>query len=105
MVPITFSLLAVAACAFLIYVFAQFRRELLNVRKCPVGEPNLTEVDVRRTEAALMFERLSSHADGTQRTKTEAVMRKEMLTIAIIGLVGLLAPFIFVMLLNSPWRH
>jgi hypothetical protein len=102
MVPITFSLLAVAACAFLIYVFAQFRRELLN---CPVGGPNLTEVDVRRTEAALMFERLSSHADGTHWTKTEAVMRKEMLTIAIIGLVGLLAPFIFVMLLNSPWRH
>jgi hypothetical protein len=30
-------------------------------------------------------------------------MRKEVVTGALIGLVGLLAPFIFVMLLNSPW--
>jgi hypothetical protein len=36
-----------------------------------------------------------------QRVKNEAVMRKEILTSAIIGLVALLAPFIFVMLLNS----
>jgi hypothetical protein len=67
MVPITFSILGLAACAFLIYVFAQFQRELLHVRKSPVGELNLTEVDVRRTEAALMLERLASHANGTQR--------------------------------------
>lgn len=100
MVPITFSLLSAAACAFLIYVFAQFRRALLHLRKGSAGEPELTEVDVRRTEAALMSARMTSHANGRQRAKNEAITRKEMLTSAIIGLVGLLAPFIFVMLLN-----
>ena len=107
MVPMTFSLLGVAACAFLIYVFAQFRRELLHLRKSSVGEPKLTWVDVRRTEAALMLAKMSSHADAGQRAKNEAVMRKELLTSAIVGLVGLLAPFIFVMLLNlsSMWHH
>ena len=35
-----------------------------------------------------------------QQTKNEAVMRKEMLDNAIVGAIGLLAPFIFVMLLS-----
>lgn len=64
MVAITFSVLSVVACAFLIYVFAQFRRELLGVRESSAGEPRLTDVDVRRIEAALMSVRTSSHAAG-----------------------------------------
>jgi hypothetical protein len=35
-----------------------------------------------------------------QQTKNEAVTRKEMLDNAIVGAIGLLAPFIFVMLLS-----
>lgn len=64
MVAITFSVLSVVACAFLVYVFAQFRRELLQVRESSAGEPRLTDVDVRRIEAALMSVRTSSHAAG-----------------------------------------
>jgi hypothetical protein len=100
MAPIIFSILSVAACTFLAYVFMQFRRELLHMRKSSGREPRLTEADVRRIEAALMLTRMSSHASGAQRATKEAVMRKEMLTSAIAGLVGLLAPFIFVLLLN-----
>jgi hypothetical protein len=62
MVAITFSVLSVLACVFLIYVFAQFRREPLKMKKSSAGEPRLTEVDVRRIEAALMSARTSSHA-------------------------------------------
>lgn len=100
MIPITFSILSVAACTFLGYVFMQFRRELLHVRKSSAGEPRFTEADVKRIEAGLMLARMSSHASGAQRATKEAVTRKEMLTSAILGLVGFLAPFIFVLLLN-----
>ena len=107
MFPIVFSMLGVSACTFLIYVLVRFRRELLRGRKNSVGESRLTEVDVRRIEAALMLARMSSHAGVGQQAKNEAVMRKEILTSAVIGLVGVLAPFIFVMLLNSSsmWHH
>jgi hypothetical protein len=69
MFPIIFTTLAMAACVFLIYVFAQFQRELLHVRKISVEEPSLTEVDVRRTGAALTLARMSSHADVGQQAK------------------------------------
>jgi hypothetical protein len=99
-VRITFSILSVAACSFLAYVFMQFRRELLHLRKSSAGEPRLTEADVRCIEAALMLATMSSHAIGLQRATKEAVTRKEMLTGVVVVLVGLLAPFIFVLLLN-----
>jgi hypothetical protein len=107
MVPIAFGMLGVVACTVLIYVLVQFRRELLRGRKSSGGESSLTEVDVRRIEAALMLARMSSHAGVGQQAKNEAVMRKELLTSGVIGLVGVLAPFIFVMLLNSSsmWHH
>jgi len=78
MFPIVFSMLGVAACTFLIYVFVQFRRELLRGRKSSAGESSLTEVDVRRFEAALMLARMTSHAGVGQQAKNEAVMRKEI---------------------------
>jgi len=62
MVAITFSVLSVVTCAFLIYALVQFRREHLKMKKSSAGEPRLTEVDVRRIEAALMSARMSSHA-------------------------------------------
>jgi hypothetical protein len=64
MVAITFSVLCGVACAFLIYVFAQFQRELRKMKKSSAGEPGLTDVDVRRSKAALMPARTSSHAAG-----------------------------------------
>jgi len=64
MVAITFSVLSVVACAFLSYVLVQFRRELLEMKKGSAGEPRLTDVDVKRIEAALMSVRISSHAAG-----------------------------------------
>jgi len=64
MVAITFSALGIVACAFLIYVLVQFRRELLNGNKSFAGEPRLTDVDVKRIEAALMSVRMSSHTAG-----------------------------------------
>jgi hypothetical protein len=100
MTAIAFSILSVSACAFLIYVFVQFRRELLHVRTGSAGEPRLTRGDIYRIEAAWKLASMSYRGEG-QRTKHEAVLRKEMLTAAICGLVGLFAPFIFVVLLNS----
>jgi len=107
MVPFVFSMLGLAACTFLMYVLVQFRRELLYVKRDFAGEPKLTEVDVRRIEAALISDGKPSHAGEGQQTKTEAVMRREMLISGILGLFGLLAPFILVMLLTSSgrWHH
>ena len=52
MVPIIFSVLGVAACAFLAYVFMRFRRELLRMRQSPAEDTILTAADVYRMEAA-----------------------------------------------------
>jgi len=103
MVPIVFTILSAAACAFLIYVLAQFHRDLMRVRKNSAGATGLTPANVYHIEAALNSAREFSRAGEGQRTKNEAVMRKEVVTGAVVGLVGLLAPFIFVMLLHSSW--
>jgi hypothetical protein len=105
MVPIIFSVLGVSVCTFLIYVFVQFRRELLHAKKGFAWEPRLTEVDVRRIEADLMLERMSAHVRVGQQAMNEAVRRKEMLPSAVLGLVVFLTPFVLVMLLNSLWPH
>ena len=50
----------------------------------------------------------SSYPRKAQGTKDEAVMRKEILTSLLFGVIGLLAPFIFVLLLQSNphvWGH
>jgi hypothetical protein len=103
MVPIAFSILSAGACTFLLYVLAQFRREFVQVRKGSAGRTALTPADLCHIESALKSARNASRAGAQQRTKNEAVMRKEILASAVIGLAGLLAPFIFVMLLKSPW--
>ena len=103
MVPIAFSILSMGACTFLLYVLAQFRREFVHVRKGSAGKTALTQADLCHIESALKSARNASRAGAQQRTKNEAVMRKEILASAVIGLAGLLAPFIFVMLLKSPW--
>jgi hypothetical protein len=97
MVPITFSVLGVGACTFLICVLAQFRRELVQAKKGSAGAPRLTEVDVRRIEADLMLERMSTYTGVGQQALNDAVRRKSMLPTAILGLMGLL--------LKSLWQH
>jgi hypothetical protein len=50
----------------------------------------------------------SSRSRKVQGTMDEAVMRKEILTSLLFGVIGLLAPFIFVLLLRSNphvWVH
>jgi hypothetical protein len=103
MVPIAFSILSMGACTFLVYVLTQFRREFVHVRKGSAGKTPLSEADLCHIESALRAARNASRVGAEQRTKKEAVMRKEILASAVIGVAGLLAPFIFVMLLKSPW--
>lgn len=105
MIPLTFSILSGSACTFLVYVLVQFNREFRHATRFSAGKPILTAADSRRFEPALKVAGMSSRASGGQQAKNEAVMRKEILTSAVLGVIGLLAPFFFVMLLSSPWRH
>lgn len=101
MIPLTFGILGAIACTFLTYVFVQFRRELLHVRASSAPKAGLTLTG--SFSRAPVFELASTprRISGKQQTKDEAVMRKEILTSALLGAIGLLAPFIFVMLLTS----
>ena len=68
MVSIIFGILSVATCAFLTYVFVQFRHELLNIRKNS-GETVLTAADIYRIEAAWKLARMSSRTGRGQPKK------------------------------------
>ena len=105
MIPLIFSILSGSACTFLVYVFVQFNREFRHATRSSAGKPSLTTADLHRFESALKAAGMSSRASGGQQANDEAVMRKEILTSAVLRAIGLLAPFIFVMLLSSPWRH
>lgn len=78
MIAISFSVLSVVACSFLIYVFVHFHRELMRLKKS-ADKLRMTEVDVRRIEAGLMLARTASHADMGQRARTTAAMQREIL--------------------------
>jgi hypothetical protein len=106
MAAVTFGVLSVAACAFLVYVLAHFHRELARLNRSD-GESKLIYVGSYQTDRALVQAKSSASADKRQPAKIEAVMRKEVLISGIVGLVCLLAPFIFVVLLSSTstWRH
>lgn len=106
MTAVTFGVLSVAACAFLVYVLAHFHRELARPNRSD-GESTLIYVGSYETVRALVQANSSARVDKRQPAKTEAVMRKEVLISGILGLVCLLAPFIFVALLgsSSTWRH
>jgi hypothetical protein len=107
MVAITFSVLSVVACAFFIYVLVHFHRELVNAEKRHHQHSKLPAVALLRVERALQSTRASLYASKGQQTRTEAVMRREIVIVEIVGLFGLLALFVFVMLLNSSntWHH
>ena len=101
MVPIAFTIVSAAACAFLLYVLAQFRRESLHPERVSARPAILTQADITRIEAAWRSARESSRASEGEQTRDEAVMRKEVLTSAFLGLVALLSPFILVLLLHE----
>lgn len=101
MVPIIFGVLVAAACAFLTYVLLQFRREFLNVKKNFTEDVPLMQADIYRIEAAWKLASMPLGAGGKEPTKSGAVMQKEIVTSAIVGLVALVAPFVFVVLLHS----
>jgi hypothetical protein len=101
MVAITFSVLSAAACAFLIYVLVHFHLESANAGKREHRDSKVPPVHLLRVERALRSARASLYAGGGQRMRTEAVMRRETLISGIVGLFGLLALFVLVMLLNS----
>ena len=103
---ITFCVLSVAACAFLICVLVHFHRALMRLEKRSAGD-SLTYIGSHESEPALPPVRSSPYAGEEQQAKVEAVMRREMLSSGILALFGLFAPFIFVMLLNSSsmWHH
>jgi hypothetical protein len=107
MEAITFSVLSVVACAFLIYVLAHFHRELMNAGKRGPRTSKLSDVTSLRVERALRSTRLSLYPGKGQPTRAEAVLRREILISEIVGLFGLVALFVCVMLLNSSsiWHH
>ena len=83
---------------------AIFTREFVYQRKGFAEARRLSQVDMGHSRSRLeVGEKVFARAGREQRAEYEAVMRKEVVAGALIGLVGLLAPFIFVMLLNSPW--
>lgn len=100
MVAITFGVLSAAACGFLIYDLAHFHREFARLNNSS-GDSKSAEADLRRAIHAIRFAKRSCFAGERQQARIEAVTRKDILTSAILGLFGLLTPFIFVMLLNS----
>lgn len=107
MEPIVFAVLSAAACTFLIYVFVNFHREVANAGKRHDRDSRVPPAHLLRVERALQSLRASLPEGRGQQTRTERLMRRETLISGIVGLFGLLALFVFVMLLNSsgPWHH
>lgn len=70
MIPIIFGVLGTAACAFLVYVFVQFRREYLKHNS--VDETILTPAEIYRMEASWELARMSSRTRRRPPAKKEA---------------------------------
>jgi hypothetical protein len=99
MFAIAFGTISLASCSFLIYVSTQFYRELMD------GSRRVTQ-RVKRTSGAMGHEFRSiqykkASYPRTAGAKNEALMRKEILTSLLFGVIGLLAPFLFVLLVYS----
>jgi hypothetical protein len=109
MEPIVFAVISAAACAFLMYVFVNFHRELAKAGKRTHRESNAAPVHLLRVERALQSARASLYGTQEQheRARAEAAVRRETLISGIVGLVGIVALFVVVMLLNSSsvWHH
>ena len=104
MEAIVFSVLGAAACGFLIYVFAQFHRELVRFRTGSAGDSHLIYLGASEPEPNSSLVTPYPQAGEKQQAKTEAAVRREMLINGILAMVGLLAPLVFIMLLTSSGR-
>ncbi len=107
MEAIVFSVLGAAACGFLIYVFAQFHREIVRLRTGSAVDSHLVYLGASEREPDLSLVTSYPQADEMPQAKAEAVVRREMLVSGILALVGLLAPLVFIILLTSSgrWHH
>lgn len=70
MISIIFAAVGAMACAFLMHVFVQFRRELRK-EKC-IEETRLTPVEIYRMEAAWEIARMTASARRRQLTPRKA---------------------------------
>jgi hypothetical protein len=99
MFAIAFGTISFAACSFLIFVSTQFYRELID------GSRRVAQGSERNSEAmaqdiwSVLYKKASY--PRTAGAENEAVMRKEILTSLLFGVIGLLAPFLFVLLVYS----
>jgi hypothetical protein len=104
---IIFSMLSAGSCVFLMYVLVRFHGELRELQKRSAGDPRPIFLGSFAAEPPVSEVKSRPYAGGRQPAKIEAVMRREILISGILGLFGLLAPFIFVVLLGSSntWHH
>lgn len=97
MVGITFSVVSGIACCFLTYVLVQFNRELKRLR--PVRLSSGTETNL--SSAARKDPTLLTACMVAEEPQPELRLHRDMLVSGILGFVGIAAPFIFILLLNS----
>jgi hypothetical protein len=113
MFTVSLVTMSLAACSFLSYVFMQFCRELMHAGKNSTRSAQ-DESRYMRPELSSMMERSAigrsttnpvprpaHHSRKVWSGNEEAVMRKQMVTSLVVGVIGLLAPYIVVLLLHS----
>ena len=101
----TFNVLSGAAGAFVTYVLIQFTRVFLRARRSFGSEPGLASANAPCMESAWKLAYVPSRGSAGPQAKHELVMRKETLTCAILGAVGLLAPYVSVALFSLLRAH
>jgi hypothetical protein len=101
MFAIAFGTISLAACSFLIYVSTQFYRELLGRSRRVAQRGKRTGEAMRQEIRSILYKYKKASYPRTAWAKKEAVMRKEILTSLLFGVIGLLAPFLFVLLVHS----
>jgi hypothetical protein len=100
MFAIAFGTITFAACSFLIYVSAQFYRELMDSSRRVTQRSKRTGGIMGQEIRSIIYKYKQASYPRPAWTKNEAVMRKEILTSLLFGMIGLLAPFLFVLLVR-----
>ena len=98
MVAIAFSIVSGSACLFLTYALVRFHQELrrLRPRRSALGSTAVARRIERKVSAPL-----PSCVVAEDPTQLGALARREVLVTGILGFLGLAAPFIVILLLNS----
>ena len=102
---VTFNVLSGVAGAFVTYVLVQFTRAFSRARRSLGRELSLASANSPRLESNWKLAHVPSRGNAGPQAKHELVMRKETLTCAILGAVGLLAPYVSVALLSLLRSH